>query len=150
MAVSDHSAARAYIEDRSIPIPEAGCWLWLLSFGSHGYGNACAAGERVAHRVAFVAFVGAIPAGMLVQHTCDNKWCVAPHHLRLGTDATNAFDKQMKGRAARRLTVEVVREIRRRVIAGAPVRTVARAFSVSQRLVQRIRDNRIWQHVPVS
>lgn len=69
---------REYIETRSIPVPFAGCWLWLLSFGSHGYGNASMPGSRVttAHRVSFLAFKGPIPDGMLVQHSCDHAYPV--------------------------------------------------------------------------
>lgn len=33
---------RQYVEARCIPEPNSGCWLWLLSTGSHGYGNAVA------------------------------------------------------------------------------------------------------------
>lgn len=99
-------AAQKYVEDRSQPIPHVGCWLWLKSIGTHGYGQA---GFRrkvtVAHRVSYIAFVGPIPRGVLVQHSCDNRWCVNPDHLSLGTDATNAEDKRRKGRACKKLSV---------------------------------------------
>jgi hypothetical protein len=142
---------REYIESRSIPVPFAGCWLWLLSCGSHGYGNASTVRERVttAHRVSFEAFKGSIPSGMLVQHSCDNKWCVNPDHLSLGTDATNAIDKQLKGRAAKRLTSSDVREIRERVAAGEHIRVVAQSMGIGASTVQRVaaRSKGGWQHV---
>ncbi len=80
---------RKYIEDRCIPEPMTGCWIWLASIGSHGYGQTCEPGRgvTVAHRTSYRAFVGEIPDGMLVQHSCDNHWCVAPHHLSLGRDS---------------------------------------------------------------
>src|SRR5574343_1910576 len=125
---------RAYIEERSIPEPNTGCWIWLRSLGSHGYGNATMPPTRVtvAHRVSFIAFHGPIPDGLLVQHSCDNHWCVAPHHLSLGTDKTNAEDKQRKGRAARRLTARDVREIRARV---GPQASIASEFGVDPAMV---------------
>lgn len=140
---------REYIERRSLPIPFAGCWLWLQSFGSHGYGNASTPRERVttAHRVSYEAFKGPIPIGMLVQHSCDNRWCVNPDHLSLGTDATNAIDKQIKGRAAKRLNVELVREIKRLYAEGATIRRLARMFNVSQRAIQAVTCGRAWRHV---
>lgn len=140
---------RGYIEARSIPVPFVGCWLWLLSFGSHGYGQASTVSERVttAHRVSYEAFHGLIPPGMLVQHSCDNKWCVNPEHLSLGTDATNARDKQHKGRAAKKLLPGDVLRIRSSVSAGEAKRAVARRFGVSQRSVQRICDGHVWRHV---
>ena len=78
--------SREYIEKHSIPIPVGkGCWLWLLSPGSHGYGQAWCPEKRTvttAHRIAYQVFVGDIPPGMLIEHSCDNKWCVNPDHLR--------------------------------------------------------------------
>jgi len=136
---------RRYIEDRSIPVPEAGCWLWLKSFGSHGYGNAAFRGlVTVAHRLSFAAFHGQIPPGVLVQHSCDNRWCVAPNHLSLGTDATNALDKQRKGRAAKKLNPAIVTEIRS---LDMPIRAIARRFGLSQATIQGVRRGRTWSHV---
>lgn len=139
---------REYIETRSIPVPFAGCWLWLLSLGSHGYGNACLDGEHTtAHRVSFLAFKGPIPDGMLVQHSCDNKLCVNPDHLSLGTDATNALDKKLKGRAARKLNAIDVQRIKFRLLARASIRSIAREFGVSQRQIQWIARGQQWSHV---
>lgn len=148
--MSYQQALRSYVEERSIPVPEAGCWLWLLSLGSHGYGQACWPGTRrvdVAHRLSFVAFVGDIPSGMLVQHSCDARWCVAPHHLSLGTDATNAIDKQRKGRAAKRLSPSDIETIRILLQEKKPKRAIARDFGVSQRLIHWIEQGRVWSHI---
>jgi len=139
---------QSYIVDRSAPITEVGCWLWLQSLGSHGYGNAYWGGQAtVAHRLSYSAFVGPIPAGLLVQHSCDNRWCVSPDHLALGTDATNATDKTQKGRAAFKLTPDAVREIRRRVAAGEYQHVVAKDFGVHQANVWRVVHRLIWGHV---
>lgn len=94
---------RAYIEQRCIPIPFVGCWMWLFSVGSHGYGQAKHPQYRdnaltTAHRIAYEAFNGPIPKHFLVQHKCDQRWCVNPDHLELGTDKTNCADKERKGR----------------------------------------------------
>lgn len=143
------AALRKYIEDRSIPIPFAGCWLWLLSFGSHGYGNASMPGCRVttAQRVSFIAFKGEIPSGMLIQHSCDNRWCVNPDHLSLGTDKTNAEDKMHKGRGnydgrrypphpSRLFTPGQVKAIRR---IAEPDCVTARRFGVKNSTIWKIR-----------
>lgn len=132
---------RAYIEERSIPEPNTGCWIWLRSLGSHGYGNA-ANPHHTAHRASFVAFNVPIAPGLLVQHACDNRWCVAPHHLSLGTDKTNADDRLRKGRTPlRRLTVEDARAIR---ASTEPHRTVGKRYGIDQRAVWQIRNGRTY------
>lgn len=85
---------RAYIEDRSIPEPNSGCWLWLLSLGSHGYPQGSMprlTGERVSlvHRMSYAAFKGAVPKGMDVDHLCRNTLCVNPDHLEAATQLAN-------------------------------------------------------------
>jgi hypothetical protein len=79
--------------------PELGpCWVWTKST-SHGYG-AFGIERRVhkAHRVAFQWMVGPIPEGLCVLHRCDNRPCVRPDHLFLGTRPDNTADMMAKGR----------------------------------------------------
>lgn len=148
---------REYIEARSIPVPFAGCWLWLASLGSHGYGNARYPGgpNTTAHRVAYEAFKGPIAIGLLVQHSCDNKWCVNPDHLSLGTDRSNSDDKHRKGRAnlesrrfrphpLRKLTDAQVVAIR---MCKEPHRRTAMRFGVDDAVIQRIRRGQHYREV---
>lgn len=52
----------------------------------------------MAHRLAWALANGADPAGMQVMHTCDNRRCVNPEHLVLGTNRDNVADMKAKGR----------------------------------------------------
>jgi hypothetical protein len=44
------------------------------------------------HRLSYVVFKGEIPDGFCVLHSCDNKKCIEPSHLRLGTKKENSKD----------------------------------------------------------
>lgn len=80
----------------------ATCWNWTGALTSGGYGN-CKENGRVvrAHRKAWELVNGPIPAGMWVLHHCDNRRCVNPAHLFLGTARDNAVDCVRKGRMYR-------------------------------------------------
>lgn len=68
------------------------CWLWLGSLKNSGYGyfqineKSC----RV-HRLAYEYFIGAIPNGLLVHHTCRVRHCVNPYHLEVITQKENVL-----------------------------------------------------------
>lgn len=85
------------------------CWEWPASRNPvSGYGQLSAwkDGRRImlsAHRIAYEAFVGPIPNGMQVCHSCDNTGCFNPSHLFVGTQRDNVDDMWQKGRATQRL-----------------------------------------------
>lgn len=76
------------------------CWLWLGPI-SHGYGRFTLVGERKTHRISWVLHYGPIPNGLYILHLCDNKPCVNPQHLQLGTQSENIRQAVERGRHAR-------------------------------------------------
>jgi hypothetical protein len=77
-----------------------GCWLWKGQIGTPGYGTLSVSHnrKRSAHRVSWELHYGTVPDGMCVLHRCDNRPCVRPDHLFVGTLLDNNVDCIKKGR----------------------------------------------------
>lgn len=118
----------------------------------NGYGQIHLNGKTVyAHRVAYELAKGSIPEGMFILHSCDNRKCVNPDHLSVGTFDDNMADMVDKERQAHgvkngraKLTAEQVREIRSAV--GTHTEIAAR-YGVTRSLVSLIRSGRIWRQI---
>lgn len=132
-----------------------GCWEWTASKHRGTYGQ-ISVGNRPkrAHRVSYELFCGTIPDGLHVLHKCDNRGCVNPRHLFLGTNADNQADMDAKGRrvivpskgeanGSAKLTSTEAAAIR--AAKGVTEKALAAQFGISKSQVHNIRSGRLWK-----
>lgn len=140
---------------RNSRMDESGCRIWTSCLDSDGYGylhNRQGSPKNLkAHRVSYEQFVGPIPAGMYVCHSCDVRRCVNPEHLWLGTHEQNQNDRILKGRSAKgsqfktaKLNEKIVKAIR---AANGSMREIGAAFGISPQHVHDVRTRKTWKHV---
>jgi hypothetical protein len=142
------------LDKHSVPIPECGCFVWTGTLSKRGYGKIDVNGISYrAHRLAYELAYGPIPDGMVICHRCDNRACVNPAHLFLGTHADNIADRDKKGRNRQlfgaeqghaKLTDADVLNIR------ADQRThveIAKDYGVTWRNIGRIKRGETWKHL---
>jgi hypothetical protein len=136
------------------------CWEWQgYRCRRQGYGDfRPIRGSKVpihAHRAAYELFYGVVPGELHVCHRCDNRGCVNPSHLFLGTNADNMRDRDAKGRVFKgsqcgnsKVTETDVVEIRRLYESGLSQAAIARRYGLTQPTVGHMCRRSTWKHVP--
>jgi hypothetical protein len=133
-----------------------------LEFTGHickaGYGLVWHEGKnRLAHRVSFELHNAPIMDEQHVMHSCDNRKCINPLHLGLGSRADNMRDMVSRGRANRavgarhakaKITAEIAAEIKRRYIPHGKENSssaMAREFGVTQGAISAVIRGITWK-----
>lgn len=89
--------------------------------GKNGYGQKKYRGKVVAaHRLAYALDAGldVFTMGGSVLHACDNRLCINPKHLRLGTHKQNMHDRAERDRTSHVLSLDEAEYIRNNFISG--------------------------------
>lgn len=85
------------------PSTGAGCWFWLAGIADTGYGQFAVASDELygCHRLVLAAELRrALLPSEWALHRCDERSCVNPSHLRVGTPSENKYDAVRRGRYA--------------------------------------------------
>jgi hypothetical protein len=126
-----------------------GCWIWTGDFSNTGYGRIGVNGKRIlTHRFSWSLVNGEIPDGLQVCHHCDNRWCVNPEHLFLGTNEDNIADMVSKARQQHRLNPSDVRKARDLYKTGNYSQSqLARMFRINQSSMSAVIGRRTWKSI---
>lgn len=135
------------------------CWSWGGAVLRNGYG-VWGLGKKtyLAHRISYFYHHSIDPGDFYVLHSCDNRVCVNPKHLSLGTQKKNIADMFLRGRHPRlgmvggknpsaKLTLASVEQIRSLRKTGLTYRRLADQFGVTPQLIYGIVKNKIWRRV---
>jgi len=129
-----------------------GCWNWTGGLFDSGYGRVTKNGKNaLAHRVSYAHFFGSIPEGLQVCHKCNNKRCINPDHLYVGTHNDNMRDVTLtdvhkgENNAKALLTQSQVLEIKAHIRERKIVyRKIAEMYGVSRQAIKDIASGRTW------
>lgn len=128
------------------------CIEWNKAKDRAGYGVSWLDGKWIrVHRKVYIQTFGPIPSNLVVRHICDNRSCVNPEHLVLGTHKQNSLDMVERNRQAKgeqvgtsKLTTEIVSMIRS--MSGS-ARQIASFIGCSSTTVKDIKNKKYWKHV---
>lgn len=126
-----------------VVVSESGCHEWTANVKRDGYGHFYFRGNNSfpAHRASYILFKGEIPKGKCVMHICDNRICVNPDHLIVGSIIDNIKDMDSKGRRGTRskLTYSDVDEIKKLLSERYSQQIIAKKFGVCQTAISKIK-----------
>ena len=147
-----------FLKQRCTVAVTTGCWEWTGRLTDKGYGifTRRRSGRKKqlrAHRMMWFVLNG--PTHLNVLHHCDNRKCLNPDHLFIGTQADNLRDMRMKGRyrngsafgetnGTAKLKVADVTIIRASDETGV---VLARRFKVSESAISKVKLHRMWKHI---
>jgi hypothetical protein len=128
-----------------------GCWNWNCKLSFYGYGVLKVNKKTIkAHRFSYEYFIGPLLDDKIICHTCSNRKCVNPNHLRQDTYKSNSIDMAIDGKCKDQiLSVEEVIEIKKslKCFYRGQVKDLAHFYKVSPKTISAIKTGYSWSHI---
>lgn len=132
--------------------PNGDCWRYTGYITKSGYG--CFSNDQSkpypAHRFMYEMINGDVPKSLMVCHRCDNRACVNPDHLFVGTHGDNMADRNAKGRQSKVRKWAKITDADARQIKFQDSRAhheIADAYGISRTTVSFIKSGKRWGHI---
>lgn len=133
------------------------CIEYKGSMNGKGYGLFRSKGSNhMAHKISFKLFNPSvrITPNRVICHKCDNRKCINPEHLFIGTHADNVRDRVQKGRSScgvdrpcAKLNPQKVIEIREYIERGYTNKELGRMYGVDPATIMSIKKGLTWKHI---
>jgi hypothetical protein len=140
-------------KEKYIVDPNTGCWNWQDTLLHNGYGRLQQNGKSIkAHRFAYEYYNGSIKEGYFICHSCNNRRCVNPKHLRQDTHSSNMIDMVLSNNGKDQiLSVDEVIEIKKALkhYYRGQIRDLAHFYKVSERQIYHIKNDSRWSHIQI-
>jgi len=139
----------SFIERLESKIDRSGnCHEWTERTNKFGHARITFKGKKIlAHRAMWVVENGEI-GEQQINHSCGNAKCMNTEHMYIGSQEENAQDMAKHGNQHKqKMSVEDVKEVRKRVNDGETQISVAEDFPVGQYQISRIVNGKRWSHI---
>jgi hypothetical protein len=130
------------------------CWNWQGYVEPNGYGHVSYKDKTIrAHRLSYILFKGNVNDGLVIAHSCNNRKCCNPDHLREDTRKSNSIDMVNSGNQRQQiLSVDEVIEIKKSLkhYYKGQINDLAHFYKVNHRTISSIKNGKSWSHISIT
>lgn len=132
-----------------------GCIEWQMSCNNYGYPRIQVAGKvRLVTRLVLKIITGNDGLNLMALHSCDNRKCISPSHLRWGTHEENMLDGKLRNRFAKQIGEKAGRSklteqqvVFIRSLHNPSAKELSQSFGVSKTNINNILNGKIWTYL---
>jgi hypothetical protein len=139
-------------------ITDQGCWNCTSHYiKPNGYPLIVYKGKRITmSRYMYLIHKGNIPKGLEIRHKCDNRKCINPDHLEIGTHSDNMQDMIKRDRRQHQVGIKnpnaklkesIVIRILKLYKSGLTQKVIANKCNIDPRTVNKIIHKKTWKHI---